>query len=87
MSESSLNKQLGDDPVDERVRDTLAKVLYIPKEEISLADHLIRDLGADSFAMLEVRLALESAFGCRIPEEHLKALLQVASIVEFFEGA
>jgi acyl carrier protein len=71
----------------ERVRAFLIKEFEVPAEQVRSEARLVEDLGLDSLDLVEMVVELESAAGCRIPNEKLKALRTVGNAVELIESA
>jgi long-chain acyl-CoA synthetase len=54
--------------------------------DIALDDYLDRDLGLDSFALVELLLALEKTFDLQIEDGEFVGILTVGELIRFIEG-
>lgn len=68
----------------DRVRAIVARQFEVPPESLGAATQL-RDLGADSYDLVELQTALLEDFTLEISEEAAKAMLTVGDIVTFVE--
>jgi len=71
----------------ERVKEIIGEHLGV--DEAAVADNasFMGDLGADSFDVVELVMALEDEFGCQIPDDIAEKLLTVKEAVSFIEDA
>lgn len=67
--------------VEPRVRGVVAERLGIEAQELVSSVSLRDDLAADSLDLLEVAIALEGAFGIRIPERYLDLIRTYDDVV------
>lgn len=66
------------------------KVTEIVKEKLGVEEsritddaQYIKDLGADSLALVDITMALEDAFGTSIPDEDIEKISSVGETVEY----
>lgn len=67
----------------DRIRDTIAKQLAIPVENITAESRLIEDLKADSLDLVEMVMDLEQEYGIQIPDEELPNIQTVGDILKY----
>lgn len=67
-----------------------AKVVEISKEKLGVDEsritddaEYVRDLGADSLALVDITMALEDAFGTSIPDEDIEKIASVGQTVDY----
>lgn len=67
-----------------------AKVIEIAKEKLGVDEaHItddaqyVKDLGADSLALVDITMALEDAFGTSIPDEDIEKIASVGQTVDY----
>jgi acyl carrier protein len=67
-----------------------AKVVEISKEKLGVDEsritddaQYVRDLGADSLALVDITMALEDAFGTSIPDEDIEKIASVGQTVDY----
>ena len=72
---------------EEKVKETVAEQLGVPKEKIELTSNFIEDLGADSLDTVELVMALEEAFDAEIPDEDAEKIATVQDAVNYIENA
>ena len=61
----------------------LADASAVQPEEITPEKHLVRDLGMDSFTMLDTVISFEKEFNIRIPDRDLRLLDTVQDVVDY----
>ena len=71
--------------VEEKVRDLVAELFEIKRDEINLDSRFVEDLGADSLENVEMIMALDESFGLEIPDEDAEKLLTVREAVEYIQ--
>ena len=71
--------------VEEKVRDLVAELFEIKRDEINLDSRFVEDLGADSLENVEMIMALDEAFGLEIPDDDAEKLLTVREAVEYIQ--
>ena len=69
----------------EKVRDMLAKQLNLKPEKITPQSDVVKDLGADSLDVVELRISLEDDYGISIPEDDIVNVKTVQDIVDMIE--
>lgn len=67
--------------IEEKVREVLVEQLACDPAEVTLEADFDKDLGADSLDLVEAVLALEDAFGVKIPEEEMEGVETVGDAV------
>jgi acyl carrier protein len=73
----------------EKVRDELHAILRSHAQagaEVKDSSHLVGDLGIDSLGVMEVLADIEDKFGLSIPDEALRDVDTVASVVHAIEA-
>ncbi|MGB9665969.1 MAG: acyl carrier protein [Candidatus Cryosericum sp.] len=67
-----------------------AKVVEISKEKLGVDEsritddaQYVKDLGADSLALVDITMALEDAFGTSIPDEDIEKIASVGQTVDY----
>lgn len=70
----------------ERVRKVVAARLGVKKEEVLLQSKFTEDLGADSLGVVDLAMALEDEFQCKIPDTELEKIQTVAQVLEFLKA-
>jgi acyl carrier protein len=68
-----------------KVIETVASQLGLPKEQVKLDSNFTDDLGADSLDLVEMMMALEEQFEVTIADEAAEKLTTVQSIVDYIE--
>lgn len=58
----------------------VSKILNVPQEQISLQNHLIKDLGADSMALFALKMELQKEFSIRFTDNHLHNMLTIKGL-------
>ena len=71
--------------VSARVQAIVADRLGLPLEEVAWSSHFTEDLAADSLDRLELRLAIEEAFGVRITDDQQDAFVRVGDVIQYLE--
>lgn len=66
----------------EKLIDLLAEQLFINKNEINENSYLSEDLGADSYDLVEIILAIEEEFSIEIKDDKVHTLRTVNNILE-----
>jgi len=69
----------------DRVRRIVARELELEAEEIRPEKSIMRDLGADSLAMMQIAMAVEEEFGIAVEDNELDSLVTVRAIVRAVE--
>ena len=74
------------DDVAGRVRKLIIAHLRVDEEQVSDNANFVDDLGADSLNAVELVLAFENEFGCKIPDDQVDKLATVQGAVNFIES-
>ncbi|MCD6257359.1 acyl carrier protein [Candidatus Aerophobetes bacterium] len=69
--------------LEEKVKDIIVKVTKVKPEEVENEAHLVRDLGVDSFATVELVAAFEAEFDIEIPPEDAERVDTVGKAVDY----
>ncbi|HDN85126.1 MAG TPA: acyl carrier protein [Candidatus Aerophobetes bacterium] len=69
--------------LEEKVKDIIVKVTKVKPEEVKNEAHLVRDLGVDSFATVELVAAFEAEFDIEIPPEDAERVDTVGKAVDY----
>jgi acyl carrier protein len=69
----------------ERIIALTSSRLRIEKDKVIETARFIDDLGADSLAAVELVMALEEEFQCKIPDDQVERLLTVGDAISFME--
>ena len=70
----------------EEVKAILARQLRIAPEKVTLDAQIKRDLGADSFDILQLLMRLEDDYGIVIPDQELAKFETVNDVVTFLNN-
>jgi acyl carrier protein len=70
----------------ERIIELTSSRLGIGKDKIIETARFIDDLGADSLAAVQLVMALEEEFQCKIPDDQAERLLTVGDAISFMEA-
>ena len=63
----------------------LAEQLGISADSIRPEQEVVKDLGADSLAVIELMMALEENYGITLPESEIEKIKTVQDIVDMME--
>lgn len=69
----------------EKVKKIIAEQLCISTDDIADDASVVEDLGADSLDIVEMLMTFEDEFKVSIPDERLKELNNIQSIVKLIE--
>ncbi|MDR1066373.1 MAG: acyl carrier protein [Clostridiales bacterium] len=69
----------------EEIKEIVVEIMEVEPDEIKMDTHFINDLGADSLKALEVMATLEKKYKIQIPEELLKRMVNLKSVIEVVE--
>jgi acyl carrier protein len=69
-----------------RVRKLVIKHLRIDEEKVTDDANFVGDLGADSLNAVELVLAFENEFECKIPDDQVGQLSTVKGVISFIES-
>ena len=67
----------------EKVKSIVAEYLGVDKEVVTKESSFLNNLGADSFDVIELTMALEDKFGIKISDEDGEKLKTVGDVVDF----
>ncbi len=70
----------------QRVKEVIAKSLAVSIDDVKPESSFIKDLGADSLAIVELVLAFEEAFELDIPDEHTEKIRSVQDAVDYIQA-
>ena len=71
----------------EKLKKTIAEVLNVDEEEISMETTFVDDLGADSLDVFQIIMGLEEEFDIEIPNEEAEKIVTVGDAVEQIKSA
>ena len=69
----------------DKVKKIIAEQLCISTDDISDTANVVEDLGADSLDVVEMLMTFEDEFNVSIPDEQLKQLSEIRSVVKLIE--
>ena len=69
----------------DKVKQIIAEQLCISTDDIADEAKVVEELGADSLDVVEMLMTFEDEFGVSIPDEKLKELSDIPSIVKLIE--
>jgi acyl carrier protein len=73
--------------IEVQVRSILAKHLGLELSEIQPEANILDDLGADSLDVVEMVMALESAFDIEVPDAEVEAMRTIADVERYVASA
>jgi acyl carrier protein len=73
------------DHIGERVKKIVVDHLGVEPEKVVENARFIDDLGADSLDTVELVMAFEEEFGCKIPDDEAETILTVGDVIKFLE--
>jgi acyl carrier protein len=68
--------------IEDKVRDVLAAQLMVDRAQVTMEARFAEDLDADSLDLVEAIMAVEDAFGIKIPEPDMEGVTTVGQAVE-----
>ncbi len=71
--------------VPEEIRRVIEKRLDVAGDRVTLDASFLKDLGADSLALVDLTLAIEEAFDIEIPDEEANQIRTVREAVAIIE--
>ncbi|HEM55689.1 MULTISPECIES: acyl carrier protein [Caldisericum] len=73
-------------------REIREKVLKVVKEKLGVEDdkivdsaEYVKDLGADSLALVDIAMALEDEFGVKIPDEDINKITTIGATISYIK--
>ena len=71
----------------EKLKKSIAEVLNVDEEEITMETTFVDDLGADSLDVFQIIMGLEEEFDIEIPNEEAEKIVTVGDAVEQIKNA
>ena len=71
----------------EKLQGTIAEVLNVDAEDITMATTFVDDLGADSLDIFQIIMGIEEEFDIEIPQEAAENIVTVGDAVEQIKSA
>ena len=71
----------------ENLKKSIAEVLNVDEEEITMETTFVDDLGADSLDVFQIIMGLEEEFDIEIPNEEAEKIVTVGDAVEQIKNA
>ena len=69
----------------EKVQKIISENLNVPLEKVTMDNHLVDDLGADSLDSVELIMALEEEYGIEVDDEAAQNMKYVRDLVNYIE--
>ena len=69
----------------EEIKEIVVEIMEVEPEEVEMGTNFINELDADSLKALEVMATLEKKYKIQIPEDQLKRMVDLGSVVEVVE--
>jgi acyl carrier protein len=82
-----MRREAMDAGIELQVRSILAKHLGLELSEIQPEASILDDLGADSLDVVEMVMALESAFDIEVPDAEVEAMRTIADVERYVASA
>ena len=82
-----MRPKIDQEDIEEKVKQSLVRVLGGHSKDISPEKALVDDLGMDSFASLELIFELEDQMGVKIADEDAKKLITVKDVINYIHVA
>ena len=70
----------------EKMRPSIAELLGVDEESITVETDFKEDLGADSLDLMELVMGFEEMFGVEIPTDDLTEIRTVGDVIEFLKA-
>lgn len=70
----------------EKMRPSIAKLLGVDEDSITVETNFKDDLGADSLDLMELVMGFEEMFEVEIPTEDLTEIATVGDVIEFLKA-
>lgn len=74
------------DAIESKVKEIIAQQLEVSEDELTPGASFVDDLKADSLAVVELVLALESEFGLEIPDEDTEKIKTVGDALTYIKN-
>jgi len=71
--------------IEQRVKAIISKNLDVAAGEVRAESEFVKDLGADSLAIVELVLALEEEFDIDIPDEETEKIRSVQDAIQYIQ--
>jgi acyl carrier protein len=71
--------------VEDRVKNIVAELLGVEKDEIDRSSHFRNDLDADSLDLVELIMEFEKEFGGEIDDEDVQKIETVGQAIDYIE--
>ncbi|HIU09842.1 MAG TPA: acyl carrier protein [Candidatus Avidehalobacter gallistercoris] len=69
----------------DKVKEIIVDTLSVDEADVTETTNLFEDLEADSLDAVEINMALEDAFGIKIPDEDMGGMKTVSDIVAYID--
>ena len=69
----------------DKVKEIIVDTLSVDEADVTETTNLFEDLEADSLDAVEINMALEDAFGIKIPDEDMGGMKTVSEIVAYID--
>ena len=69
----------------EKIQEMIVESLGVDAAKVTETASFKEDLGADSFDLFELVMALEDEYGVEIPTEELEKMVTVGDVVKYIE--
>ena len=69
----------------EKMRPSIAELLGVDEESITVETNFKEDLGADSLDLMELVMGFEEMFGVEIPTDDLTEIATVGDVIDFLK--
>lgn len=70
----------------DKVKEIIVDTLSVDEADVTETTNLFEDLEADSLDAVEINMALEDAYGIKIPDEDMGGMKTVADIVAYIDA-
>lgn len=69
----------------EKVTKVVKEKLGVEDEKIVDSAEYVKDLGADSLALVDIAMALEDEFGVKIPDEDINKITTIGATISYIK--
>jgi acyl carrier protein len=66
-----------------KIKSVVSEKLNVGEDQVTFDAKFVEDLGADSLDQVELIMAMEDEFECKIPEEEAEQLTTVGAAVDY----